>query len=320
MNLARPWRGRRFGFGDLLALLFGLACALEAGAATLPGLEIAIEGGEAVLFDDYAALTRERAAWLEQRFGMRIVGKVRGQICLSDACFSRFSTNKHFSAIASAPRGLIVLHLGRLRFDPDAVSSTLTHELVHLLVGQLDRACGACVPLWFNEGLAQHYAGGVSEFDSQGSADAIFYNAVVRRAVFRFSQLEARFPPYFEEMTLAYEQSRRFLLYLVEEQGGEVALLRLLRGLEDGLRFDEAYREVYGREVEETMADWRNSFPVLPALLLYIATNADNLLWGATSLLMVVALILARRRHLRKREQLDEDPEERLRRHRSLLH
>lgn len=132
--------------------------------------------------------------------------------------------------------------------------TTLPHELTHLVI---HRFVGGDVPLWLSEGLAEFegvrlYRRYLQQrnYALRGAPDR-----VGRDEYLPLDELTSAidYPKSTEAAMAFYTQSRRLVVFLVEELGGMPALIKLLKAQSNGARFDTACREVYGglyRELE----------------------------------------------------------------------
>ena len=151
-----------------------------------------------------------------------------------------------------APAWSAGLYDGRIRIlvddyeqEADSIRRTLRHELTHALIEEVGRP----VPTWLHEGLAQMADGSPSHLAKE-----------------RLRKAEAW--PHMRELTgdwtlwtdstrarLAYDYSLAFAAWLQEEFSA-TCLSHLLEGIDRG-GFDEAWSQVFGRDLDSIELDFR---------------------------------------------------------------
>ncbi len=115
---------------------------------------------------------------------------------------------------------------------PDDLRSTLVHEFVHSVLGDMELRLGdgsKKVPLWLHEGMAQWVAGAGFY---PGGEDTLYNNADWGRLL-SWSQLRSRFPRDPEERQLAYAQSLSFFKFL-EARFGFRVMMQMVRDFLEG--------------------------------------------------------------------------------------
>lgn len=132
----------------------------------------------------------------------------------------------------------------------------IAHELTHYL---LDYLTSGNYQRWFTEGLAQrveHRVTGFLWIESSSSLDQELYSMADLRD--RFDGLE--------NQPLAYRQSYLLVEYMVETYGEE-RLEQLISTLGEGVPFDRAVDQTYGKSMEQIYKDWKT----------WVADNLDRL-------------------------------------------
>ena len=118
---------------------------------------------------------------------------------------------------------------------------TLRHEYGHVLVNQLSRGRA---PVWLNEGVAIW-----CEEERDGDREDWAYRTLAGQVLFPLRELEGSFtrlPP--ERVHVAYAQSYLAVRALVDRSGGR-SMRELLAALGEGKSLDEAFRDVYSRNL-----------------------------------------------------------------------
>jgi len=129
----------------------------------------------------------------------------------------------------------------------DAWRRTLVHELVHAF---LDALCGARVPGWLNEGLAQRLEG-------KGPAPHLVAS-LIEHGVFPLERLTGSLATWDDprEIGLAYVQSLVFVDYLAATYGDE-SLRRALFALERGEALAAGFEAFTRVPLATAFEDWR---------------------------------------------------------------
>jgi len=125
--------------------------------------------------------------------------------------------------------------------DQAVVERTLRHEYGHVLVNQLSRGRA---PVWLNEGVAIW-----CEEERDGDREDWADRTLSGQVLFSLQELEGSFTrlnP--ERVHVAYAQSYLAIRRLVDRSGGR-SMRELLTSLGKGDSLDEAFRDVYSRNL-----------------------------------------------------------------------
>jgi hypothetical protein len=123
----------------------------------------------------------------------------------------------------------------------------IAHELTHYV---LDYLTNGNYPRWFTEGLAQwveHQVTGYLWIES---------SSTLKQPLYSLEDLRDRFDS-LKNQPLAYRQSYLLLEYMVQTEGEE-SLGRLIQYLAQGISFDRAVEEVYGKDMVEMYTGWKD--------------------------------------------------------------
>jgi len=134
----------------------------------------------------------------------------------------------------------------------DALEQTMAHELSHIVVGMATDNPYAGLPRWLDEGLAMLAEG---ELPAQ--------NAIaLRLAIAADELLSVRSMTSYsgrpDQVDLYYGECYSVVNYLIEEYGRD-KMRELLDVFSEGILQDDALRRVYGLDVDELDARWRES-------------------------------------------------------------
>jgi hypothetical protein len=211
---------------------------------------------------------------------------------------------EHTAAAADWRRGLVMINAGAWQRSPrEERQKTLTHEVAHLLVGNLPGGPG--LPLWANEGLAMHLAG-------QWTLDDYLAMTQVHASTGlpQLAWLDARFPEDGPSRELAYRTSYLAVASVARMEGdGHGAIDQLVRRLsfrETAYPLTRSLHDPqYVKRVEAEMAVHIGSRISAGV----IAVMGSGFLLLLASILVIVAFVKVRKRNAaRMEEERDEEP------------
>lgn len=131
-------------------------------------------------------------------------------------------------------------------------SSTVRHELAHLVINQFSLSClGGSLPNWLSEGLAVYAEG---EPDGQTLKD--IEEGVEEDSFQPVRSLNGSFPAQGEAASAAYSQSYSLVDYLLDSYGQE-KMQELLLTLAGAAGYDAALEQVYGFNADGLETAWR---------------------------------------------------------------
>jgi hypothetical protein len=304
-------------------LLLALAAPAEAASPPVPDGHTALEigacrlvlpRGNAGAAGELAETCREAAPRIFRQLGQALPedGPDRIEVRLVDdparmagAAPPGLAPPPWSGAAAYPEHGLVILALRRRDGGPVGdLQAVFEHELSHLALRRALPA-GARVPRWFSEGLAIQ--------QSEGSSllrDGVLRWAAAGGSLLPLRAIE-RYPDAPGQINLAYAQAAGFVGFLLQD-GGFPGIRALLRRMGGGEAFDEAFAAVYGQSADAAEAEWREA---LGGGLAWVALlTGSGALWGAITVLFLLAVSAARRR---KRGRLramaeEEEPVQRL--------
>jgi hypothetical protein len=138
-------------------------------------------------------------------------------------------------------------------------TSTVRHELAHLVIGRFGQSClGGSRPNWLNEGLAVY-----SEGEPDNSVLTDLEQAVEDNAFFPVRSLNGAFPSHDSGINLAYSQSYSLVNFLLESYGSD-KMQELLLTLAQAEGYDAALEQVYGFNTDGLEVAWRQSIAAPP--------------------------------------------------------
>jgi hypothetical protein len=138
-------------------------------------------------------------------------------------------------------------------------SSTVRHELAHLVIGQFAQSClGGDLPTWLSEGLAVY-----AEGEPDDTTQRVVEMGIEFDAFAPVRSLNGTFPARGSEATSAYSQSYSLVAYLLDTFDQD-KMRELLLALADAAGYDDALEQVYGFNADGLEEAWRaaNGAPV----------------------------------------------------------
>ncbi len=281
------------------------AITLEAGGALFrhePGME----GAARMAADAYPAVKED----LERTFGWRVdftptIDLMREGLALAmerSGGESDPADRLPIAAVAISGENRIIIDMSRVGGASQSLSATLKHELCHLLLHRNipeDR-----LPKWLDEGLCQWVSEGFVEILARATASD-FRRAALGGDLYRLSELTRSFPRHRDGMALAYEQSRRVVVFL-QNTYGEAALMDLLRRLARGEDVDAAFGAALSVSPAELEREWKKSLQSEITWFGYLAMHLYEILF----FLAAVATTVGFFRRLRKKRQYRDEEDE----------
>jgi Peptidase MA superfamily len=285
----------------LVVLAAGPCVARETGLLNTD--EVIIRYGQPLqgVAKDLAAFYPQVRKKTEGRLGWKLGYRPTLWIVKDRRDFLNLGAGRLTVALAVPARGLIVLDNSRVRVDPFSLGPTLTHELAHLILHRHIR--DPFLPRWLDEGVAQWVSGGTAEIALMEGSGPRLKQAVLSGQWVPFRYLADGFPPSDPALSLAYEQSRSIVEYIVH-QYGKKGLLRILGGLKAGKKIDAAVEEALPVSFPALEADWRDQLKRRVTWFSYLSDRLPILLFFAAAVLTVAGFIRLR---IRRRNYIDDD-------------
>ncbi len=184
---------------------------------------------------------------------------------------------------------------------PRRIGTLVAHEIVHVLLQRKLDETGAPTLRWLHEGLAKYVTGDLPMDDQQ-----LLVHAATQGRLLTLDELEPAFSGKLEQVSLAYAQSYTLVEYLTSLEG-KTGLSGFLAELGHVKDVDRALVRAYQMPVAQLEADWLRHINRL-----YLGRRGPNVfgdwLWGAVSILFIIALVvqLRRSRIIRRRMQEEE--------------
>jgi len=199
-------------------------------------------------------------------------------------------------ALAFPRHDVILVRTGRLQAGTwSDLESTLSHELAHLVLGDVERQRGERLPRWLNEGLAE-FASGRALLPAERSALA---GAARHGTLPHFSEWEQAFPQHGDATSRAYTTACAFVQWVdgeaVDGVSGLVARLA-------GGGVDEAFQGELGWTAVEAEDAWLERIAADHSWWSSLLYSLN--LWGVVALIAVAAFVRQGFKTRRLRQEL----------------
>lgn len=188
-----------------------------------------------------------------------------------------------FAAYAVPQENLIVIDQSRMSVSPFTIEVTLKHELCHLLLH--DHLKGKDIPKWLEEGICVWASEGIAEI-MMDQKRSLLNEALLAGRVIPLRALSRGFPRDRESLTLAYEESKSIVSYMVATHGLE-GLLETLRWVRGGHPWEEAVQGALGISFYELEQSWAQSLKKRLTWVTYLINNLYEILFFLAAVLAV---------------------------------
>ncbi len=207
--------------------------------------------------------------------------------------FQRAAGSDLVVAFAVPRKGLIVIDHSRMSKDPFRIEVTLRHELCHLLLHHYIGDDN--LPKWLDEGLAQWVSGGIGEFLMEDK-ESLLNEAVLSGRLLDLRDLSYSFPRDPRSFSLAYQESRSLVDYVVDTYGTG-GILSIVRELQDH-DIEEATRRGLSISLEELEEAWRQQLRARLTWVTFLAGHIYEILFFAGGVIVILGFlrVLAKKR------------------------
>jgi hypothetical protein len=128
----------------------------------------------------------------------------------------------------------------------------MTHELTHVVISQMTFSPYADLPVWLNEGLAMYSEGALGpQYTSP------LKNAISSSSLISARSISSPFSSNTNKSLLSYAESFGLVEYLVSQYGSN-KMLQLLSTFKQGSTYDDAFKTVYGFDMDVLNNQWKN--------------------------------------------------------------
>ena len=207
-------------------------CAEDAYLLEEGGIKIFFESPHEPVAREMAGIYPEIRTELENIFGWELRLTPSVLLIRDTRQFQQMIRSPLTVAFAIPEKDLIVIDHSKMSAHAFNLRKIFKHELCHLLLHRHIKNTN--VPRWLDEGVAQWVSDGVGDIilDQKRS---LLNKAAFGGQFIPLGSLADGFPHRDQDLTLAYEESRSFVDYIIGRFGKE-GMLEILRHMERGLK------------------------------------------------------------------------------------
>jgi len=216
--------------------------------------------------------------------------------------FQSMAGSTYIVAFAIPEKNLIVIDYSKMRTHPFSIEVTLKHELCHLLLNHYIKR--EKLPKWLNEGIAQWVSGGIGELIMTEDR-SILDGAILSGKYINIRALRERFPNDRKTLTMAYDESKSLVEYIISKYGND-GILMLLEYLKNGDEPDVAILKSLSISIDELEKEWYHYHKRKISWITYLANNLYGILFFFSALILIYGFI----RRLAKKRAYENDEEE----------
>jgi hypothetical protein len=235
---------------------------------------------------------------IESRFRWRLEERPTVLMIKDRERFQTMAGHDLFVALAVPEKNLIVIDYSRMNIHPFTLPTTLKHEMCHLLFHHHIR--GDNLPRWFDEGVAQWASDGIGEI-MMANGKRILNRASISGNYIPLDRLKYHFPRNDMALSLAYEESKSCVEYIIGNYGRE-SVLDIMNSLKEGQTMDEAVLNSLSVSLEELEENWHSHLRKQIPWLTFLSINLYQILFFLGAIATVLAFI---RYIIKKRRQED---------------
>ncbi len=240
---------------------------------------------------------------LEEVFGWKIDYRPTVILFNDSNNFQRTAGSPYTIAYAIPNKNLIAIDYSKMKIDPFTLEGTLKHELCHLLLHSHIR--GGRLPKWLDEGVAQWVSGGLADIIMNQKSSMLNRPAISHRYI-PLKALAGRFPNDRESLILAYEESRHFIEFIIQEYGFN-KILMVLAYLKTENNIESAVQKTFSISFEDLEKKWYNRLTGGTAWVMFLANHIYEIVFFLVSLALFYGFIkvLLRKRAYARLEEDD---------------
>jgi hypothetical protein len=241
---------------------------------------------------------------LEHQLGWQVSFRPTVLLIREHTTFRAIAGTDAIAAFADPHRLLMVIDCSRIGAYPFQLEATLKHELCHLLLHQ---RVTRDLPRWLDEGICQWVSWGMAEIFTDGRQRTLKAAALAGKLI-PLRDLAGTFPQRGTDLTLAYEESKSVVDYMVKKYGEE-GLLSVLARLREGESAAEAIQHAFSLSPEALETDWRRSLQTRIGWFVWVSIYLYEILFFLAGILVVLGFLrMMRRRRLRRLlQELDDE-------------
>lgn len=299
------WAGLRI-FVFLTALLiarFPNSFAVQMQALLYRDVQVYFESGLRSVAEEVARIYPGIRNELQTTLGWRLEMRPSVLLISKRSRFQNMAESPLTVAFAVPDKAMIVIDHSRVTLRPFSLETVLKHELCHLFLHQHVESRN--LPRWLDEGICQWVSGGISDIIMYQKR-SLLNRAILSRNYIPLTALGKRFPRKADMLSLAYEESKSFVTFLVGKYGMDRVLV-LLERLRSGMETNAAFRETFSSSISTLENEWHDSLRKRTTWFVYLSYHLYEILFA---LMAMVTIYASFRLIQKKRAYRDEEPHE----------
>ena len=241
---------------------------------------------------------------LQRIFGWELQGKPTIVLLQESRQFQQMVKSPLTVAFAQPERNLMVVDCSRTNSHPLQLRNVVKHELCHLYIHQYVE--NRQVPRWLDEGIAQWASDGISDIVHDRKR-SFLNKAAFTGNLLPLASLSRDFPLRDSDFILAYEESKDFIVYIVNRYGKK-KMLRILDTIKAGEDSDDAVYSSLNVPLEVIEKDWRSSLVSKTTWFVHLSFYLYEFLFAFGAMITIYAfirVIMKKRKYLRTVDEND---------------
>ena len=226
---------------------------------------------------------------LQHTFGLDLNLKPTVLLLKNRNQFQRMAESPLTVAFAVPSKNLVVIDYSKMNINPFNLHVILKHELCHLLLHQ--HIPEALLPRWLDEGISQWASDGIGDI-IMDQKRSLLNRAALKSSFIPLNALEEGFPRDKESLSLAYEESKSFVLYIISKYG-KVGILRVLKCMIEGETADTAFMTALSIPLLELEKKWHQSLKQKVTWFTYLSYYIYEILFAVAAFVTIYAFIRA---------------------------
>jgi hypothetical protein len=285
-----------------LCIIFSPLCAKELSGLETENVSVYSDKSNDLAVRQVIELYPSVRSGLETKLVWKVDFKPAVLLVSDRRMFTQMAGSSLVVAYAVPEKMLIVIDFTRMNTEPFTLAATLEHELCHLLLHRHIHSYN--LPRWLDEGVCQWASGGLADIitGSKGSALGL---AALSGGFIPLPALSRDFPQDERSLSLAYEESRSVVEYIVANYGRR-GLLDILDAMKNGQDVSDAVVMSLGISLGKLEKEWQGSQRSWASIISMLVANLYTILFAFGAIITLAVYV---RFFIRKRRMIDEEEE-----------
>ena len=246
----------------------------------------------------------ETKASIENILGWNLNLKPSVLLVKNSLYFQKMAESPLTIAFAVPEKNLIVIDCTKVNIYPFSLKITFKHELSHLLLHQHIKR--AFLPRWLDEGVCQWISDGLGDIIMDQRRSPL-NRAALRGEFIGLNSMQSGFPSDKESLLLAYEESKSFVVYIIEKFGND-GIISVLRRMAMGENTEKAILNILSMPLHELEKEWHDSLRKRMTWFTYLSYHLYDILFTLMAFVTICAFLIIRKRKKGYSEEEDVNP------------